>query len=368
MIGNKMRKIIHIDMDAFFAAVEQQDHPEYRGRPVVVGGAPHSRGVVATCSYEARRYGIHSAMPSRQAYQRCPQAIFIPPRMERYREVSRMIVDIFRSYTDQVEPLSLDEAYLDVTKNKRGNSSATLLAREIKQHIYEQTGLTASAGVSYNKFLAKAASDYQKPNGLTVVTPEQAFQFIDELPIGKFFGVGKKTEALLMKRGIRNGADLRKRSLSELVQLLHKRGEILYQHVRGVDPRPVRSNRKRKSLGKETTLAHDVYEVEEMLPILWQCVQHVSRRLYEQGLEGRRVILKVRFHDFSLVTRSITLEKPIQASKNIMTTLELLLERINFSSKGVRLLGVSVTDLQTKEAYRDLDGPPKYVQLELFDT
>ena len=368
MVGNKVRKIIHIDMDAFYAAVEQRDHPEYRGRPVVVGGSPHSRGVVATCSYEARRYGIHSAMPAKKAYQLCPHAIFLPPRMARYREVSREILAIFRSYTDQVEPLSLDEAYLDVTENKRGITSATLLAREIKQQIYKQTGLTASAGVSYNKFLAKAASDYQKPNGLTVVTPEQAFQFIDELPIGKFFGVGKKTEALLLKRGIRNGADLRKRSLQELVQLLQKRGEILYQHVRGIDPRPVQANRKRKSLGKETTLAHDVYAVEEMLPILGRCVQHVSQRLYEQGLVGRRVILKVRFHDFKLITRSVTLEQPVQSAEKIMKALELLLERIDFSNKGVRLLGVSVTDLQTKEIHRDSSESPRYVQLELFDS
>lgn len=364
MNGNDGRKIIHIDMDAFFASVEQRDHPEYKGKPVVVGGLPHTRGVVATCSYEARKYGIHSAMPARRAYQRCPHAIFVRPRMERYREVSQRILNLFRSYTDRVEPLALDEAYLDVTENKRGIGSATLIARQIKHRIFEETQLTASAGVSYNKFLAKTASDYQKPDGLTVVTPEQASGFINEMPIGKFFGVGKKTEAMFLKRGIRKGADLKKLSLVELIQLCGQRGELLYQHVRGIDSRPVQANRRRKSLGKETTLAEDLYELEEMLPVLEQCARHVSRRLQEQGLVGRSVVLKIRFHDFKQITRRMTIE-PTQSWEVIMVAIGQLLERVDFATNGVRLLGVSVTDLQAKENHHETGEPVEYIQLEL---
>jgi len=262
------RKIIHIDMDAFYASVEQRDHPQLRGKPVIVGGDPGSRGVVATCSYEARRFGIHSAMSSARAYRLCPQAIFVRPRFDVYRAVSAQIREIFHQHTDLVEPLSLDEAYLDVTENKQQIASATWVAREILQQIYKQTALTASAGVSYNKFLAKLASDIDKPAGLTVVTPEQAEAFIGQLPVRRFHGIGRVTEKKLLARGIASGADLRRCSLAELEHLFGSAGQYFYDIARGIDTRPVVPNRVRKSIGKETTLAEDCASVDQMLTIL----------------------------------------------------------------------------------------------------
>ena len=252
-ILNDNRKIIHIDMDAFYASVEQRDKPYLRGKPVVVGGPPESRGVVTTCSYEARKFGIHSAMPSKNAYKRCPYAIFVPPRFDEYRKVSNQIREIFHRYTDLVEPLSLDEAFLDVTNNKLNIEYATTIAKMIKQDILEETNLTASAGVSYNKFLAKLASDYKKPNGLTIITLSSSQEFLDNLPIDKFFGVGKVTSKILKNMGIKTGYDLRKLSLHELEQIFKNRGYSFYQFARGIDYRPVEPFRERKSIGAETT-------------------------------------------------------------------------------------------------------------------
>ena len=229
------RKIIHIDMDAFYASVEQRDNKELRGKPVIVGGSPESRGVVATCSYEARKFGIHSAMPSKVAYVRCPHAIFVPPRFDVYHKVSCQIREIFKRYTDIIEPLSLDEAYLDVTENKKGIEYASVVAKSIKSEIYKEIGITSSAGVSYNKFLAKIASDYQKPNGLTVITPEKAQEFIDKLPIKKFFGIGKVTEKTLKMMGINNGYDLRNMDLIQLETIFKKKGYDMYNFARGID-------------------------------------------------------------------------------------------------------------------------------------
>ncbi|CAB1061728.1 DNA polymerase IV (EC [Olavius sp. associated proteobacterium Delta 1] len=262
----QLRKIIHLDMDAFYASVEQRDTPELKGKPVIVGGDPNHRGVVAACSYEARKFGIHSAMASSTAYKLCPDAIFIRPRFDVYKAVSSEIREIFHEYTNLVEPLSLDEAFLDVTENFKEMVSATLIAKEIKNQIYSRTGrLTASAGVSFNKFLAKVASDINKPDGITVVTPEMAASFIDRLPIRKFFGVGKVTEEKMIGFGIKTGADLKKYKKEKLIQIFGKSGNYFYNIAHGKDDRPVEPNRIRKSIGKETTLPEDIDDTDQML-------------------------------------------------------------------------------------------------------
>ncbi|MCH8496286.1 MAG: DNA polymerase IV, partial [Balneolales bacterium] len=252
-----MKKIIHVDMDAFYASVEQRDDPSLVGRPVIVGGSPQSRGVVATCSYEARKFGVHSAMPTSQAYRLCPDGAFVYPRFDVYKEVSLQIRAIFDDYTDLVEPLSLDEAYLDVTVNKKENPSATLIAREIQSRVFDEVGLTCSAGVAANKFLAKVASGYKKPSGITVITPEKAEAFINQLPIGKFHGVGAATEKKMLELGIANGADLRERDEVDLVRHFGKSGHFYYRIAHGIDERDVKPNRIRKSVGAENTYSED---------------------------------------------------------------------------------------------------------------
>lgn len=348
------RKIIHIDMDAFYAAIEQRDRPELRGKPVVVGGHPQKRGVVSTCSYEARRFGIHSAMPSRTAFNLCPHAIFLPPRFEIYQAVSAEIMGIFRTYTDLVEPLSLDEAYLDVTSNKRGLASATQLAREIKQQILAQTGLTASAGVSFNKFLAKLASDYHKPDGLTVVTPQQASQFLAAMPIEKFFGVGKVTAARLKKQGIVTGADVKQLSEEQLQAMFHKQGSMLYRYARGEDDRLVQPTRIRKSVGKEITFAHDVQDRDLILHTLEQLAAQVEQRLSSIGAQGKTITLKLKWSDFKQLTRSISLEAPTRDALIVMHSLRSMLAQLDYeqhsAEKYVRLVGVSLSNLIFNEA------------------
>ena len=264
------RKIIHIDMDAFFASVEQRDFPELQGKPVIVGGQPHSRGVVAACSYEARKFGIHSAMPSSQAFRLCPDAVFVKPRFDAYRQASSIIREIFYSFTDLVEPPSLDEAYLDVSHCTKHNGSATLIAQNIVTIIQQQTSLTASAGISYNKFLAKIASDINKPNGLYLITPKQGEAFIENLPIRKFHGIGKATEAKMTKLGIRNGKELKQASLQCLREYFGKAGLHYYQIARGIDPRPVKTNRPNKSIGIETTFEQDIFDKKVILKLLHQ--------------------------------------------------------------------------------------------------
>lgn len=362
------RKIIHIDMDAFFAAIEQRDRPELRGKPVIVGGSPHRRGVVATCSYEARKYGIHSAMPSLTAIRLCPQAVFVQPNMQKYKETSSEIMDIFRSYTHIVEPLALDEAYLDVTTNKIQMRSATLIAQQIKKDIYEQTGLTASAGVSYNKFIAKIASGYNKPNGITVIPPDKAQEFIDAIPIGDFFGVGKVTEQRLQALGIKNGRDLRRFTLEELVEVCQSRGKQLYDNARGIDERPVEANRKRKSLGKETTLLHNVTDLEEMFPIISGLCKHISEQLQRHEVLTSIITIKVKFADFKQITRRTTLSSPTNQLTELERTAHELLQSIAFNGKEVRLLGVHTSDFYAMgdEASTSFETKPYYVQLELF--
>ena len=339
------RKIIHIDMDAFYASVEQRDHPELRGKPVIVGGPPNSRGVVATCSYEARQFGIHSAMASSRAYRLCPRAIFVRPRMEVYRQVSGQIRAIFRQYTDLIEPLSLDEAFLDITRTERQPNSATWLAREILQRIHQQTGLTASAGVSYNKFLAKVASDCHKPAGLTVITPDQAADFIAQLPIRRFFGVGKVTEKKMHRLGITCGADLLTYQEHELVRLFGKQGRFFYHIARGIDDRPVIAHRQRKSIGNETTLGEDIRDRDQMLTILSALAEKIEARMAHAQTAAHTLTLKIKFADFQQITLSFTNASPLQSAADMMTIATTLLHDSAAGERAVRLLGLTLSNL-----------------------
>ena len=347
-MSNSLRKIIHIDMDAFYASVEQRDNPQLRRKPIVVGGNPDSRGVVATCSYEARRFGIHSAMSCARAYRLCPQVIFVRPRFDAYQKVSQQIREIFLQYTDLVEPLSLDEAYLDVTSNKPNIQSATWIAQIIRQKIRKETGLTASAGVSYNKFLAKIASDVKKPDGLTVVTPEQAEQFITQLPIRRFHGVGRVTEKKMQTLGILTGADLRDHSLVELNKNFGKAGQYYFNIARGIDLRPVVPNRIRKSIGKETTLSEDITDVSQMLTIIGELSQRVATLLESKQTSGMTLTLKVKYADFQIVTRSFSHETPIETAEDILQIAESLLQKTEAGDRAVRLLGVTISHLTTE--------------------
>lgn len=344
----EQRKIIHVDMDAFFAAVEQRDDPRLRGRPVIVGGDPGGRGVVATCSYEARRFGIHSAMSCARAYRLCPQAVFVRPRFAAYRAVSLQIREIFHHFTDLVEPLSLDEAYLDVTTNKPGIQSATWVAQQIREQIKTATGLTASAGVSYNKFLAKLASDMQKPDGLTVVTPEQAQAVIDGLPVRRFHGIGRVTETRMRNLGILTGADLRQRSQQELEKFFGKAGSYYYHIARGIDLREVVPNRVRKSIGKETTLSEDVADRGQMLTILGDLAERVAALLQAKETGGLTLTLKVKYADFQQVTRSITCEEELSEAAQMLSLAEALLQKTAAGERAVRLLGLTVSGLSSE--------------------
>ncbi len=339
------RKIIHIDMDAFFASVEQLDAIHLKGKPVIVGGDPTSRGVVAACSYEARRHGIHSAMPCSKAYKLCPQAVFVRPRMYRYKEISSQIMRIFKEYTDLVEPLSLDEAFLDVTINKKTNPSATLLANTIRNQIHKTTGLTASAGVSFNKFLAKVASDQNKPNGTTVITPQESWDFLSSLPVGMFFGVGKVTEKKMLALGITDGKTLRKYHKVELIHHFGKAGVFFYNIVRGHDKRPVKPSRYRKSIGAEKTFAKDILEPCEVRPILEQLAQKVAEGLVKNKCGGATLTLKIRYHDFRTITRSKTLSQPVYCSEEILQHLPALLNKTAVGKTKIRLLGISLSKL-----------------------
>ena len=332
-------------MDAFYASVEQRDNPVYRGRPVIVGGKPDSRGVVAACSYEARKFGIHSAMPSSQAYRLCPQAIFTRPRFDVYKSVSAQIHAVFRRFTEMVEPLSLDEAYLDVSDTSQFQGSATRTAMAIKQQILELTELTASAGVSYNKFFAKIASAMNKPNGLTVILPEQAQDFVANLPIGKFHGVGRVTEAKMHRLGIETGADLRVWSLPELQECFGKSAQYYFDIVRGIDKRRVENSRQRQSIGAETTFQVDLTQAVDMLDQLEQLAVQVADALISKSLVARTLTIKVKYADFQLVTRSHSLLTHIRCAEDMFSWLPLLLEKTEADSKPVRLLGVSVSGL-----------------------
>lgn len=335
------RKIIHVDMDAFFASVEQRDFPEYRGQPLIVGGRPNSRGVVAACSYEARKFGIHSAMPCAQALKRCPDAIFVPPRFEVYRQVSQAIHKIFWRYASQMEPLSLDEAYLDVTYTAACNGSATLMAKSIKRDIVEATGLIASAGVSYNKFLAKIASDMDKPDGLYVITPEQGAAFVARLAIGKFYGVGPVTEKKMRALGIASGQDLLAWSLEDLKQHFGKQALYYYNIARGMDERPVRSFRERQSLGKEITLAADVCDVEILMGHIHSLAEKVLAQIQQKNIKPKTITLKIKYANFKQITRSWSGDGVCEDLSGMQARLRELLKRTDAGREPVRLVGVS---------------------------
>ena len=334
-------------MDAFFASVEQRDKPEFQGMPVIVGSLPDKRGVVAACSYEARQFGIHSAMPSSTAYRLCPKAIFLQPRIDIYREVSIEIQSIFKRYTDLVEPLSLDEAYLDVTECTIFHGSASLIAQSIKKAIKDETDLTASAGISYNKFLAKIASDMDKPDGLYLITPEQGERFVEQLPVRKFHGIGKATETKMHSLGITSGADLMQWNENALIKSFGKAGRYYYQIARGIDHRPVRNDRVRKSIGSETTFQEDLIDVDVMLSKLKGLSEKVFLKLLEKELSAKTVTLKVKYNNFELVTRSITREDSVNSTDDMMWILKELIQKTEAGVRKVRLLGVSASKLET---------------------
>ena len=340
-----VRKIIHIDMDAFFASVEQRDDPALRGKPVAVGGSSE-RGVVAAASYEARLYGVRSAMSSQLAKKRCPILVFVKPRFEAYKAVSRQIHEVFREYTHLIEPLSLDEAYLDVTENLLNIPTATQIAQEIKDKIKERTQLTASAGVSYNKFLSKLASDYRKPDGLFVIKPSQGERFVERLEVGKFHGVGKVTAQKMNRLGIFNGADLKQHDEAFLTRHFGKVGKFYYQIARGIDHRPVSADRTRKSYGSENTFERDLYEIEQMEAEISELVADVWRGLSRIRMYGRTVTLKVKYLDFEQHTRSRTTMLAI-TEHTLLATISLdLLHSLQPMPKGVRLLGISVSNFE----------------------
>jgi len=341
------RKIIHVDMDAFYASVEQMDNPELRGKPIAVGGS-ENRGVVAAASYEARKFGVRSAISGVQAKRNCPELIFVRPRFDRYKEISSKIHKIFQEYTDLVEPLSLDEAYLDVTRNKKGNLSATLLAQEIRQRIFEEVGLTASAGISVNKFVAKIASDYNKPNGQKTVNPDEVISFLEELPIRKFHGVGKVTTEKMYQLGIFTGVELKSKSLEFLEKHFGKSGNFYYNVVRGIHNSEVKSNRITKSVAAEHTfdvnLSSEIYMLEQLESIAIA----LERRLKKYNVAGKTITLKIKYSDFTQQTRSKTLPYFISDKALIVEVVKELLyqERMKDS---VRLLGISLSNLNTEE-------------------
>jgi DNA polymerase-4 len=338
------RKIIHIDMDAFYASVEQRDNPELRGKPVAVGGS-RERGVVAAASYEARKFGVHSAMPSITAKRKCPDLIFVKPRFDAYKAISLQIREIFAEYTPIIEPLSLDEAYLDVTENLKGIASATQIAEEIRARIRAETELTASAGVSYNKFLAKLASDHRKPDGLFVITPGVGPAFVETLPVRKFHGVGPATAAKMGRLGIKTGLDLRAQTLAFLQQHFGKAGSYYYGVARGVDERPVRADRIRKSVGAENTFAADLFTYEAARDALQGIIDKMWEYYQGSGLRGRTVTLKVKFANFQQITRSHTGQTQIRTRSELEQLGVALLEPLFPVAKGVRLLGVSLSSL-----------------------
>ncbi len=344
------RRIIHVDMDAFFAAIEQRDNPDLQGKPVAIG-SDSGRGVVSTASYEARRYGVKSAMSSVVARKKCPHLIFVKPRFDIYSRVSGQIMDIFYEYTDLVEPLSIDEAYLDVTVNKINCASATIIAREIKTKIENRLNLIASAGVSYNKFLAKIASEINKPNGLTVITPDLAMKVIENLPIEKFFGVGPVTARKLNAIGIRSGKELRKTKVEDLVKLVGKQGVFFHQIALGVDNREVEPVKERKSLGVEYTFDQDLSCIESCQEKLLKLTEELMQRSNKSAFYGKTLILKVKFHDFSHHSKSITLLQDFRTTEETLHHARALLDSFKEDIKPVRLLGLSFSNSKKSRCY-----------------
>lgn len=354
------RKIIHVDMDAFYASVEQRDHPALRGKPIAVGHAG-ARGVVATASYEARKFGVHSAMPSAKARELCPQLIFVHSRMKHYQAVSRQVREIFERYTDIIEPVSIDEAFLDVTNNKIGAQTGLQIAKQIKKDIRDELGLIASAGVSYNKFLAKIASDYRKPDGLCVIHPDQAIEFIDRLPIEAFWGVGPATAKRLHALGINTAPQLRAMSLARLTELFGKAGLTYYNFVRGIDSREVTTHRERKSVGCEETFGKDI-RGKAIDKALEEVISELVKRVNRSGFKGKRLTLKVRFPDFTTLTRSSSGSQYLDRAETIRVLAKKLMGAVSFPATGIRLLGLSVSKTELEVRASELTE-----QMRLFD-
>lgn len=352
LINDTSRKIIHIDMDAFFAAVEERDNPKLRGKPVIIGSDPRQtggRGVVSTCNYQAREFGVRSAMSSKEAYERCPQAIFISGNYAKYREVGLQVRQIFHRYTDLVEPMSIDEAYLDVTDNKLGIKSAIKIAKLIQHDIWQELQLTCSAGVSYNKFLAKLASDFQKPKGLTLILPDQALDFLADLPIEKFHGVGVKSVAKLHDLGVFTGKDLLDLSEMTLIDHFGRFGYDLYRRARGISNSPVKPNRERKSIGSERTYGKLLYEEEDIKAEISKNAQRVADLLGRHDKKGRIIVLKVRYADFTTLTKRRTLPEPVTDFELIERQAHEIFDELAESKVGIRLLGVTVTGLEGEQ-------------------
>lgn len=342
-----IRKIIHIDMDAFYASVEQLDNPELKGKPIAVGGGG-KRGVVSAASYEARRFGVKSAMAGTLALKLCPDIIFVKTNFERYKEISAKIRNIFYDYTDLVEPLSLDEAYLDVTQNKKGNPSATLIAQEIRQRIFSELGLTASAGISINKFVAKIASDYNKPNGQKTVNPEEVLGFLEQLDIRKFYGIGKVTAEKMYQKGVFTGKDLKSKSMEFLEEHFGKSGKGYYHIVRGIHNSQVKPNRIRKSLAAERTFKENLSSEIFMLQKLERIAEEVSKRLKKSNVAGKTITLKIKYSDFTLQTRSTTQARYVNGKDVILETAKELLYQDKLNN-SVRLLGISISNLNVQD-------------------
>jgi len=340
-------------MDAFFAAVEQRDHPEYRGKAIAVGGPPGSRGVVSTCSYEARKYGIHSAMPSSLAARLCPHLIFVRGNFDAYRKASDIIRSIFYDYTDLVEPISIDEAYLDVTSNKKGCPSATVLAKEIRSHIKKETKLTASAGVSYCKFLAKIASDMDKPDGLVVITPQEALSVLDVLPIGKFHGIGKATEEKMKKMNIYTGKDLRQWKIQDLLKFFGKTGEYYFNIVRGIDNRPVVTSRTRKSISMERTFPADINNISTLEKYLHTLADKLSAKMKQKGFKAKTLTVKIKYADFEISQKSCSARRLFDEKEIIVKQAKYLLNSFYDRQRSVRLLGVGLSNLDWTDQKND---------------
>ena len=339
-------------MDAFYASVEQLDNPDLRGMPVAVGGSSE-RGVVAAASYEARKFGVHSAMPSKIAARKCPDLIFVKARFPRYKEISYQIREIFEQYTDLVEPLSLDEAYLDVTVNNKGIPSATLIAKAIRKEILDQTGLTASAGISINKFLAKTASDINKPNGMAVILPEEAEAFVEKLPIQKFHGIGKVTAEKFRHMGIFHGRDLKQLSLQRLVSAFGKSGKYYYDIARAIDHRKVNPNRIRKSLGAERTFSEDIIGENDCFEALDRIYEEVLRRIANASVKAKTLTIKIKYNDFTVITRQKSSIDHLQTKDEFDYLLNDLKNEIDWDEKPIRLLGLSVSNFPEKKVEAD---------------
>lgn len=354
------RKIIHVDMDQFFAAVEQRDNPSLRGQPVAVAH-DEARGVVSTASYEARRYGVHSAQSIQVAKRLCPQLVIVEPHYQKYKAVSEQIHAIFHDFTDMIEPLSLDEAFLDVTQNKPGTALAVDIARTIKQRILAETGMTASAGVSYCKMLAKIASDWRKPDGLTVIHPDRALDFISQLDVKKIWGVGPRTLEKMHRMGIFTGGDLRKVSLTHLTGEFGKMGAVFYEFARGIDERPVISEWERKSVSCEHTFETDISTLSSVTIELYHTVLELVGRIAKAGFQGHTLTLKVKFHNFQQITRSVTVDHVLQTKDEILPLAKQLLSEVDYSRNPVRLLGLGVSNQRTAIPVK----PARWIQLEL---